>query len=146
MKYFILVVIAGFISCKEQNPDKTYQKTITKRSCSIEEQASEYVNKIFMDSIVKLKVQRWNSVGLNNIKIKSDLLIPVKKIKIDTFYVTLSDSLTTKRDLILTIEKINCKKGEFNFTTVYKSFSLDGEIKKTKESWDVDITANVTIN
>lgn len=141
----ILLCLFLILSCKLENNEKK-DKIKLEKICEIEEESEDYIRKIFMDSTVKDLVHFWYSPGKNNIKVISDVDFTKKQIQIDSLVVHFSDSLVDDIDLILTIKKINCEYGSFNFTTSHKSFSLDGEFKRISNNWKTNITANVVIN
>jgi|TARA_R100000789_G_C2987177_1_gene145094 hypothetical protein len=68
------------------------------------------------------------------------------KLTIDKYEMTISDSLITKNDLILILEKNDCHSGTFILTANPKNtFSIEGKFFKINKKWKTKILKNVEI-
>lgn len=142
----ILFLFLAF--CSNEQKEKRFKNVdyVNSFICEIENEGNLYLSKLVMDNRVYKILKSAYSSGINNIIIKGNLPISEKKIMIDTFYMTLSNTQKTNLDLILTLRKNSCLSGEFNFSAVPKSFSIKGTIEKTTKGWEVQSTSYVEID
>lgn len=136
-------------SCGEKKTKKTEinVKNEKKVFCAIETESDFYIKEILKEPKVNSILKSANAFGINNIKIDGNIHFPIKEIDMVSFSVTLSDSIKTEKDLILTIKKKSCHSGKFHLTAVPKSFSIDGNFHRiSPNQWKAKSTSYVEIN
>jgi hypothetical protein len=147
IKYLLMSLI--IFSCGEKKTNKTEINVEKGKEvfCAIETESDFYIKEILKEHEVNSILKSANAFGINNVKIDGNINFHFKKIDMDSFSVTLSDSIKTKKDLILTIKKKSCHSGTFHLTAVPKSFSIDGNFHKiSPNQWIAKSTSYVEIN
>ena len=104
-----------------------------------------YVGEILEQPKVSSILTSAKNHGISNIMLKNK--IPgSSKLTIDKYEMTISDSLITKNDLILILEKNDCHSGTFILTANPKNtFSIEGKFFKINKKWKTKILKNVEI-
>ncbi len=132
-------------SCKNiENPNKISVVTKEEEKCDIQKDSEYYLPKILNTPDAKSTLKLWNSKGRHKVMMKTNLPIFSDRIKVDSLIIFLADTISDEKDLILSIEKVNCKSGNFSLTTATpKSFYISGNFEKKNKKWIAETTSYV---